>query len=253
MLGHPESFSMMGWAKSLFLVLILAGLVVASVLTYLGLVPGVSDIMGTRQPMDLGVRYTKKDLDSLKAAYQKAEDLNLNSAPAPAPAQSEKADSATPKKPSAPVQAKVSNAQLSALLNGKAQKFLPLKDIQARVTPDEVQISGRLNAEALLTLLKGKGIRNELLAEVQGWAPLFDDAPVYGVLTGGVENGQMAVRVSDVSLGGLDLPEGISKFLSSSVIRAKPTAFNHSVIQETQLGDGELTVKGQGLDALMEP
>lgn len=249
MLGHPEGFSMMGWAKSLFLVLILAGLVVASVLTYLGLVPGVSDIMGTRQPMDLGVRYTEKDLDSLKAAYQKAEDPNLN----PALAQSEKADSATPKKPSAPVQAKVSNAQLSALLNGKAQKFLPLKDIQARVTPDEVQISGRLNAEALLTLLKGKGIRNELLTEVQGWAPLFDDAPVYGVLTGGVENGQMAVRVSDVSLGGLDLPEGISKFLSSSVIRAKTTAFNHSVIQETQLGDGELTVKGQGLDALMEP
>ena len=52
--------------KWLIVVLVLI-LIPTLVLGYLGFVPGVSAIMGSNRPRDLGVRYTEADLSSLMA------------------------------------------------------------------------------------------------------------------------------------------------------------------------------------------
>ena len=235
--------------RALLLILITGTLATGSALGYLGMVPGLSDLMGTRKPIDLGVRSSAKDVEALRNALRQASIANPTlTQPASDPSLMLESRAKT-----VPVGVKVSNAQLSALLNGKAQNSLPLREIQARINPGEVEISGRLNTKNLLTLLRGKGIHPDVMTDIEGMLPWLEGAPLFGILTGGVNHGQMALQISDLRLGGVDLPEGLSKFVSSSVIRTSTSGFPGVVIQETEWGSGELTIKGSGLDALLEP
>jgi len=123
-----------GLLKTIGIVLVVIFLVVVLALGAMGFVPGVSDLMGTNKPRDLGVRYTEADYDSLLAklpgmTIENMEDVCLG----------------CPHKVSGsvPADAVVSQEEFSALLNKGNKKSGLVKDIQVRFNSDgTVEASG---------------------------------------------------------------------------------------------------------------
>ncbi len=102
---------------------------------YLGFVPGVSDLMGTNKPRDLGVKYSDADYNSL-----------LGKLPGMAITNMEDVCLGCPHKVSGsvPANAKVSQEEFSALLNKGNKKSGLVKDIQVKFNSDgTVEASGK--------------------------------------------------------------------------------------------------------------
>ncbi len=125
----------MGFLKKIGVVAIILVVVAVLVLGATGFVPGVSDIMGTSKPRDLGVKYSDADYNSLLEklpgmTVEGMEDICIG----------------CPHKVSGsvPAEAEVSQEEFSALLNKGNKKSGIVKDIQVRFNSDgTVEASGK--------------------------------------------------------------------------------------------------------------
>lgn len=204
--------------------LVLAGIVAAIILVpvlvlgWLGLVPGVSTLMGANEAKDLGVTFSPVDVQNLQSKagikFEKPES---------APEEPAKPESA-PENPAKPVKKKVfdepkrietrfTQEELSAAINGAALDWLPLKDIQLRLGDHTIEVSGVLSAERVPELLRraaSLGYNASDLARVAQYAEkLPGDVPVYIKAVGGVTNAQLDLDLQQVSIGRFSLPADV--------------------------------------------
>lgn len=232
-------------------VLVLAGIIVLGVLFFLaelGVVPGLSDALGTREADTLGVQYGTRDLETLKAAYQSARSGVGR-------------ESSSPPENQGPGEARqaqgprlvVSNAQLSAWLNARNLKGLPLKNIHARSLLESLEISGTLDKAKVADFAQLVGRKDPKIRGVIEQLGDLDGTPVYLRFSGGVESGKLSAHLESVRLGALPLPAAVLQRLSEKEIRATTLDQGSFSIEQLHFEEDRLSFEGLLPEALMLP
>jgi hypothetical protein len=218
-------------------------------LGWMGLVPGLSDLMGTRNPVDLGVAFAPEDLENLKVHY--ASGLSVQEPPQKNPSETNATPTAPESEPTRLPQKKgestlkISEQELSALANQSALKLLPLKKVQIRLSPETLEVSGALDQSSLDGFLKGIGVRD---ADAQRARAAIDalgnNLPVYLRLEGGVDQGQLNLHVDEIRVGNLPLPEALTEQITKGSIRANTGNKAGYSIQQLNIGQGTMEFQG---------
>jgi len=134
--------------KKLFLIfLLILILVPVFILGYLGLLPGLSALLGTNKPRDLGIKSTLTDLTSARGKSQ----IVYEVLPPETPPEKSREFSG-----SRPVKAEFSSAEVTALLNNRHWKYWPYENVQVKFNSDG---SGEISGVLLKDLLPGYGAK----------------------------------------------------------------------------------------------
>ncbi|MCX6642028.1 MAG: hypothetical protein NTV15_01395 [Candidatus Bathyarchaeota archaeon] len=152
---------------------------------YLGFVPGVSDVMGTNKPIDLGVDNTAKDLSSIK---QKLSQLYTASKP---------------------TQIQLTSNELTALLVDQAEKSesIPLLQPQVKVTETGVQVSGILDVEKFRKITETSNISSSLKSQLETTVNLVKTNPsIYLDLSLTIQDGELQSMINLAKIGQISIP-----------------------------------------------
>jgi hypothetical protein len=183
-----------GIVSILFILVLIAG--------YLGFVPGVSDIMGSNKPVDLGVTYSAAD----SASGMAKGGVQHSALPASTLPEDSLAFSGTMAR-----NFNLTQAEVNALINGNSWVYFPLSDIQVRFNADNsAEISGMLKLDVLKDYALARGLSeadyNTALEQVSKYAFIQDNMPFYLKGTGSVVNGNITFECLSMKLGRLPIP-----------------------------------------------
>ena len=168
--------------------IIVVSAVLLGVLTagYLGFVPGVSDVMGTNKPIDLGVKYSSSDLDSVG---QKIADINLESEVA---------------------ELHLTSSELTAMVASMSEgsEQFPLEQVQVKLSETGVKLSGTLNMEKFRKLAEEGEISPSLKSQIETAANIvktnpsvFLDADIIAF------NGDAQIVINTAKIGQISIPQ----------------------------------------------
>lgn len=213
------------------------------VLGWLGLVPGLSSVMGANEAKDLGVQYSTVDIQS----YHSKSGIKFE-APEAAPDHPTKPGKKKvfdhPKK----VETRFTQEELSAALNGASLAWLPLKDIQLRLSDRTIEISGVLSNERVPELLRQAvrmGYSEADLAKVAAYAEkLPGDVPVYLRAAGGVQNAQLDLELQEVAIGRFALPADVLAKIAPNGIHTAIKGSDQFAVDSALPQDGSLAFSG---------
>jgi hypothetical protein len=191
----------MGFMKTLGIIVVVL-LVAVLVLGYLGFVPGLSDLMGSTKPRDLGVKYTSADLSSINSKVGVTYTTLPGSTPA---AQSEIVSG------SKALQTQVTQEEITALVNDHSGKWkaYPVSDAQVKINQDgTMEMSGVLRMDRLDNYVAATGATGEQVQQVLTTAKSLGSNPrFYGKWDIDVTNGQVTGNIDQITIGNLDLPQ----------------------------------------------
>ena len=233
--GHP-CFWILGSLVVVVLIPILA-------LGWLGLVPGVSAMLGANQPRDLGVQYTPSDVTSVeRKSGIKFEDVA--EAPDHPARPGRKKIFADPKS----LDTNFTQEELSAALNSASLSWLPLTDVQIKLSEHAIEMSGLLSSEAIPGFLKiaaDLGLMESDFVRVAGYAEkLADNVPVYIKASGGVENSELHLDVQQFSMGRFNVSPDVLAKITPVGIHKTINSSDSFAIQTATLRNGSLAFTG---------
>lgn len=239
------------WWVSVFLGLLLLPWVL--LLGWMGLVPGVSNLMGARSPENLGVKYAATDLKNLEAktgipfARPPAAGAGpVRPATTPKPGGSPPAAPAAPPPPiTKPLDLSISQEELSAAINTLGPKRLPLRNVQVKLGMGSAEISGALDTSRLGDFLKSVGVRAADIEHIAGWVQaLGNDVPVYLKATGGVQGAQLDLQLQSLRLGNIEIPQEQLARMTGGGVHSNLGGNEHYSIQTLTLQEGAMQFSG---------
>lgn len=191
---------------------------------YLGFVPGVSDVMGTNKPIDLGVEYTATDLNS---ANQKLSQLYSASKP---------------------TQIQLTSNELTALMADQSEKSesIPIQQPQVKVTETGVQISGILDVEKFSKITETSGISSSLKSQIESAARLVKTNPsIYLDMSIDVQDGELQTMINSAKIGQINIPrEQLKSNTSMLTEEMKQTLESSGIkIQSLKTVDGKMGIQ----------
>ncbi len=237
----PKSSRWLLWVLVSVIVL-LVGIPVL-VLGWLGFVPGVSALLGADEPRQLGVQYTPADMQS----FENKSGIRFEEATAtPAHPQTPETNHAfgSPQR----VETTFTQEELSAAINGTALPWLPLKEVQVKLSDRTIELSGLLSADRipeLARLAAGSGYSASDLARVVGYAEkLGPNVPVYIKASGAVEHAQLDLELRAISVGRFNVPpDAVARIAPNGIHRPVKARDNFAVEQATP-EEGSLSFTG---------
>jgi len=164
-----------------------------------GYIPGLSALLGTTKPRDLGVKYTEGDKNSAIAKSGATYEVLPTETP----------DSQSIRfSGSHDVNTSWSSVEITALLNDRPWKYWPIEDVQLRINPDNtVEMSGVVSAEKLKGYGAGIGVPGAVVDRV---SILPKEAAFYlkgsGSLSG---NNVESFDITSAQLGRLSIPTSV--------------------------------------------
>jgi hypothetical protein len=176
------------------------------VLGWMGLVPGISDLMGSTSQRNLGVSFTKQNLVSFEQNVPlDFEDSSL--APVNPLNTSEKQLLTQP----VTVQgATLSQDEVTAMLDSYHWTWMPVNNTQVRFTDGTVELSGLLNTDHLNAfeqyIANGQSL-NPNVKRLIDWSRHFrNNAPIYVKAQIEATNDILAFKLEQVQIGRFDIP-----------------------------------------------
>ena len=228
--------------KKFLMVLIIVLIIVVLVpMTLLGLVPGLSPLLGAGQK-DLGIKITKEDS---VAAIDKVgvEIISLPNGTDP------KDDYRLEGKKN--VDITMDSKELTAHSNNRPWKNIPVRNVQVRINSDgTVEGSGILIISKTLPYAMALGYSEEQIREAMAKykIPSFE-VPFYVKGTGGATNNKVTVNASNIKIGAVTIPSGIvaqANNEAESVLEDLIQKYSDSVNYENvSFSDGKMNLKGQ--------
>ena len=192
----------MGALKTLGIIVVVVLLVAILALGYLGFVPGLSDLLGSTKPKDLGVRYTSADLASINAK------TGVTYTTLPSSTVASKSEVVTGSKS---LQTTVTQEELTAMVNDHSSKWkaYPASDVQVRINQDgTMEMTGILRLDRLENYVAALGVTGEQIQQVLSPAKALSTNPrFYGKWDIDVANGQVTGKIDMITIGNLDLPQ----------------------------------------------
>jgi hypothetical protein len=205
------------------LIIFVAIILVAAVLVlgYMGFVPGVSDILGSNKPRDLGVAFTPGDFQSARAKTGTViADLPSDAAPA----QSIKFTGTTKT-----VNATFTQAEFNALLN-KSWKYYPVSDCQLKVNADGTQeLSGILHVDRLQGCAQALGFSDQDLKQVTDYLKAVPgNPPCYLKGHISIVNNQFVNSdITDLQIGKVPIPADQIQSNKNAIASAAQSVIAH--------------------------
>jgi len=234
---------------------VLAGVIAAGViiialtLAWSGLAPGLSALVGADRPRDLGAQHSPTDREHFLSKS------GIRFEPEVPPS-----DRPVPVQPSAPahetdgldeprwIDTSFTQEELSAVLNQDAPGWLPLRDMQLRLSDDTVEVSGLLETHkvpGLLKKLRREGTSEADLARISDYVDILPSlVPVYVKVSGAVRGSQLDVALQEVEVGRLRLPVDMLAERMPTNIRETIRRTDHFAIESAIPQDGSIAFSG---------
>lgn len=177
-------------------------------LAWMGFVPGISNLIGSAQQRDLGVEYTEADLD----AYNEKASVVFNDyslAPVNPDNPSETLPLAQPKTVN---ELSLTQEEVTAALNSTGWDWVPVENIQARITDGTLELSGMLSQQrldAFKQYLQENDVANSDVTNIIDWIALLPgDAPLYARADAEIRNNVLSFKLVEAEIGNLAIPLG---------------------------------------------
>ncbi len=197
----------------LFLIFIII-LVPVFILGYFGFIPGLSYLFGSNKPRDLGIKYTKADLTSLRNKTK----VVFEELPPNTPIEESREYYG-----SRPVKEEFSSKEITAAMNNRYWRYWPYKDVHVKFNADgSAEISGMLIKDRVPGYCTKIGIPKEAVNFVMRFLP---PNPVFYVKgKASLTNNQVSLFEPQIfEIGRLSLPVEI--FLSMTPLRLVKYAY----------------------------
>jgi hypothetical protein len=188
--------------KILVLIVVIAILGVVFYLGYLGFVPGLSTIMGTNKPRDLGITYTRADYDKdVEKSVTKIE----HSATMP------DANKSMVFSGQKDLTQSFTSAEISSRLDYASWAYMPVANTQVRFNGDgTVEFSGNVVMSKLygfISAIGGVGYTQADIEKGLGYLnAIKTDPPLYFKVKPTVENNKVTLSFSDAQVGKINIP-----------------------------------------------
>jgi len=235
----------MKFFKGLFFLILVLLVIAVIVLGYLGFIPGLSDLMGSTKPRDLGITYTQADYDSA-AAKNKVQIIVLDSAV--------DLKSSMICKGSQPIENSFTQEEITARINmnGANWKYFPVEEVQIKINQDgTAEGSGLLLIDRLDGFAKATGFEDVDMQKVVSKLKFVrKQIPFYVNLKPVIKDGKADVIVNKAELGRLALPSDFStkykndiNYYISKLVSA--SAFPGLYVSSVDFNNGKLNFKGK--------
>ena len=223
----------MRFITRLLVVLIVIAVVVVLALGFLGVVPGVSSILGADKPRDLGVRYTEADFTSFMAKNH-VKRVVLDTASTP--------QASWVLQGSQKITAAFTDTEITARL-AKAEGWAldPFTDVQVKIAPDGVlEASGIVHVDRLRAYAQATGVSqgdiDAIAKGVEKYRISQGSFPVYARGTLSITDNNLDIDVSALTIGKIPVAAALYRGAKSSF-----QSFVHERL--TSGGYGSLSVK----------
>jgi len=187
--------------KKIIIVVVVIILLIVLALGYLGFVPGLSTLMGTNKPINLGVTTAKESLDSADKKVNISRQAMTGQAPTGKNIAYEGSHKAN---------ISLSSAELSSLLQANGWEFSGVvSDIQINMDKEgKIQASAMVDINKLENYLNITGLVNtkDFKAYTDKIKVFETSAPVYFAGTGAVVNNKVKLDLASVKVGRLPIP-----------------------------------------------
>ena len=219
--------------KKTFIIIGATIIFIILVLGYLGFMPGVSWLMGSATPRDLGIKYTEKDL---KSAYAKVNGNFID-----LPASSSPIDSLI-FSGSANINSQLSNEEMTALANSGKWIYRPTKDVQIRVNNDgTVEASGILVKKNLAKMAEAYGYSGDDIKKMDNAIAAVPGNPRFYVKgTASITNNNVNLNVQEAEIGRINAKTIVSESQAESIIEQGIKHVPNANIRSASFGNGEL-------------
>jgi hypothetical protein len=207
------------------------------VLGYIGIAPGVTDLMRTNRPIDLGIRYNPSDFEkfkdkSLMDFYDFKNAL---------------IDPKNPRKnliisPANTVLNDFSDKEITAALGTINWTGSPIKNAQTRFSKGKIEISGNIDPKYLVAVINSINTNEETevkLSPVFRFAKYFDNPSIYikanlsvDESTDSDSGGWLNINSVEIKINRFSLPKEISSLIAKSEpikIKTTTSKYNYDV------------------------
>jgi hypothetical protein len=174
---------------------------------WLGFIPGLSQLMGANNPVDLGVTYTEQDLQEF---YTKTgqEVKDYNNAPLdPSMGEDYRTIFADPEA----MDLQVTQEEITARINNDDWIYMPMTNVQVRLGEgNSIEVSGNVDVDALegfIPFIGGVGYSQEDVDTGLSWLKRMAGSPaVYINSTGSISNNVLDLTINEVKIGRWNAP-----------------------------------------------
>jgi len=196
----------MGFLKGLLVGIIVIVLVVVLGLGYLGFVPGVSKILGTDKPRDLGIQYTDADLKSITSKNH-VQRVVLESAP--------DIKSSFVLKGKQTISNVFTDKEITARLGqSEVWPLDPFTDVQVKIGEDGVvEASGVVRVDRLRGYALATGIPSEAIDAISKGMDKYKipriSFPAYVKGTLSIKDNRVDINLSELDIGKIPIPKEV--------------------------------------------
>ncbi|MGQ9682713.1 MAG: hypothetical protein ACUVX9_09275 [Anaerolineae bacterium] len=203
-MNRRQSSGCVGCGAAGAVLAVVAVVLVLLALGHFGLMPGLSTLLGSDKPRDLGVRFTQADLESYHAKRQGRVVLMAPGAP-PANSMSYAG--------SVDVRTSYTSEELTAVAAERAGQwaYWPIADWQIKIGQDGmVESSGVIRMDRALGYAAAMGFPQEAVQRAMGAIRTIAGNPTFYVRgTGSVTNNKLGLDIEEAQVGRLPVPANL--------------------------------------------
>lgn len=199
--------------KALLIIGIIAVIIIAIPLLvagWFGFIPGLSNILGAKNPVNLGVTWSEADYESYLDKTN-ANFIDFSEAPVNPEDPSKKTVFADPV---TVTNQTFTQEELTAAINSVGWAWMPVSNAQVRLSNDTVEISGNLeleNIESFVNFIGGVGYDEASVKTAADWGRrLMQGSPIYIKANTSVSNNQLDFSLQDIKIGRFSVPKDIA-------------------------------------------
>lgn len=234
--------------RALLIFGIIAAIIIAVPLLvagWFGFIPGLSNLLGAKTPVDLGVKWSAADYESYLEKTN-ANFIDFSEAPVNPDDPSKKIVFADPV---TVTNQTFTQEELTAAINSVGWAWMPISNAQVRLSQDTVEISGNLeleNIENFVNFIGGVGYDDASVKTAADWGRrLAQGAPIYLKASTSVSNNQLDFSLQDVKIGRFSVPQDIANTVVFTGSTNSINNANNFSAESATFSEGLLNFSGQ--------
>ena len=249
------------WIVGIIIAVVLVILVPTIVLAYAGFVPGLSSVIGTNKPVDLGVKYSQADFESfLRKSFlvipDDATTKNLSSSNGPyvvndKSSKSQKSGDNLIIEGTTTIGDVFSQQEITAAINSISWLSLLTKNAQVRFTDGTIEFSGNVNAQFVASIIESLS-KNSSVNPILRYAKYLNNPAVYVkaqlVVMDENSNGPGTLKLQNIQIkvNKIDLPDDLAKKIMGDkpVVAHMGYAVNDYKLSHLNFTNGKLDMYG---------
>lgn len=222
--------------KKIYISIAVIAILVLGFLGYFGFIPGISYVLGANKPMDLGIKYTKEDLDKGRSMTGvELQDLSSTKS--------------LEFSGSKNISGEYSNEIITAMINSAKYKYYPVTNAQVKIGPDGIiETSGNFNIDKAIKWSSDLGSDTTFSTEAKKYVKYVPNNPSF-YLKGkmSVTDNQISVDISQAKISRFTATDSIIKQYQGQLadfVESRISAIPEMKIKSADFSSGKLKLDG---------